>query len=100
MENIHGLGIHWNILKLDKSFIDTLLDADSIDEKSVRMVELILDIAKSLNLLVVAEGVENDEQLEFLKAHGCEMVQGYYFSKPVPPKDFEKLAFGENKYAL
>lgn len=89
-----------DILKLDKSFIDKLLDADSIDEKSVRMVELILDIAKSLNLLVVAEGVENDEQLEFLKAHGCEMVQGYYFSKPVPPKDFEKLAFGENKYAL
>ena len=89
-----------DILKLDKSFIDKLLDADSIDEKSIRMVELILDIAKSLNLMVVAEGVENKQQLEFLKEHGCEMVQGYYFSKPVPPADFEKLAFGENKYAL
>jgi EAL domain-containing protein (putative c-di-GMP-specific phosphodiesterase class I) len=89
-----------DILKLDKSFIDKIEKAEDRKEKDIRMIELILDIAKSLKLMVVAEGVENGDQLEFLKGHGCEMVQGYYFSKPVPAADFEKLAFGENRYKL
>ena len=84
-----------DILKLDKSFIDKIEKAEDRKEKDIRMIELILNIAKSLKLMVVAEGVENGDQLEFLKEHGCEMVQGYYFSKPVPAEDFEKLAFGE-----
>ncbi|WP_051192341.1 EAL domain-containing protein [Butyrivibrio sp. VCB2001] len=89
-----------DILKLDKSFIDKIEKPEERKEKDIRMIELILDIAKSLKLMVVAEGVENGDQLEFLKGHGCEMVQGYYFSKPVPAEDFEKLAFGENRYKL
>ena len=89
-----------DILKLDKSFIDKIEKPQERKEKDIRMIDLILDIAKSLKLMVVAEGVENGEQLKFLKEHGCEMVQGYYFSKPVPAEDFEKLAFGGNKYVL
>jgi len=86
-----------DILKLDKSFIDKIEKPQERKEKDIRMIELILDIAKSLKLMVVAEGVENGDQLAFLKEHGCEMVQGYYFSKPLPADEFEKLAFGENK---
>ena len=89
-----------DILKLDKSFIDKIEKPEERKEKDIRMIELILDIAKSLKLMVVAEGVENGDQLEFLKGHGCEMVQGYYFSKPVPAADFAKMAFGGNKYKL
>ena len=86
-----------DILKLDKSFIDKIEKPEERQEKDIRMIELILDIARSLKLMVVAEGVENGDQLEFLKEHGCEMVQGYYFSKPLPAEEFEKLAFGEDK---
>ncbi len=86
-----------DILKLDKSFIDKIEKPEERQEKDIRMIELILDIAKSLRLMVVAEGVENGDQLAFLKEHSCEMVQGYYFSKPLPADEFEKLAFGENK---
>jgi len=53
------------------------------------MVELIIDIADYLHVPVVAEGVETEEQYMVLKAMGCEYVQGYYFSKPVPPEDFD-----------
>ncbi|WP_026504586.1 EAL domain-containing protein [Butyrivibrio sp. NC3005] len=80
-----------DVLKLDRSFIKDIEFDD--DSKNVRMVELILDIAKSLKLIVVAEGVETKEQLDFLKGRGCDLVQGYYFSKPLPADEFEKKAF-------
>ncbi len=82
-----------DVLKLDKSFIDNIEKSGGKEEKDIRLVELILDIAKSLKLMVVAEGVENEKQLIFLKKRGCEMVQGYYFSPPLPADDFEKMAF-------
>ena len=75
-----------DILKLDRSFIKNM----EIDERDIRMVELILDIAKGMKIPVVAEGVETKEQVEFLKKRGCEMVQGYYFSRPLPPDEFEE----------
>ena len=50
-----------------------------------------LDIAKYLGVPVVAEGVETEEQMKLLKDAGCELVQGYYFSKPLPPEEFEEL---------
>ena len=78
-----------DILKLDMGFIRNI----GKDEKDSRMVELIIDIAKNLKLTVVAEGVENQMQLDFLKERGCDLVQGYYFSKPIPSEEFEKLAF-------
>ena len=61
------------------------------DEKSMKLVELVLDIAKFLQVPVIAEGVETEEQLMLLKERGCDIIQGYYFSKPVPPDEFTKF---------
>ena len=54
-------------------------------------MRLILDIAGYLNLVVVAEDVETEGQLALLRDAGCDLVQGFYFSRPVPPAEFEKL---------
>ena len=59
------------------------------------MVKLIVDIAKFLNVPTVAEGVEDEVQVEVLKKMGCDLIQGYYFSRPVPPEEFEKFIEAE-----
>ena len=74
-------------LKLDMSFIRSAFG----ENRDVRMIELIIDIADYLQVPVVAEGVETEEQYMVLKAMGCEYVQGYYFSKPVPTEDFDRF---------
>lgn len=74
-------------LKIDRSFIDSL-DTD-VDDRS--LVAAILAMARSLGLEVVAEGVENKDQIEFLRNAGCPLVQGYFFSRPLPPPQFEAL---------
>ena len=74
-------------LKMDMKFIRNMQK----DEKSMKLVELVLDIAKFLGIPVIAEGVETEEQLMLLKERGCDIVQGYYFSKPVPPEEFTKF---------
>ncbi len=73
-----------DVLKMDMAFIRNM----ETDEKSLRLVRLVIDIAKFLEVSVVAEGVETKSQLELLKGMGCEYVQGYYFSGPVPPEKF------------
>ena len=72
-------------LKLDMSFIRSAFG----ETRDVRMIELIIDIADYLGVPVVAEGVETEEQYLVLKTMGCDLVQGYYFSKPVPPEAFD-----------
>ena len=72
-------------LKLDMSFIRSAFR----ETRDMRMIELIIDIADYLHVPVVAEGVETEEQYLALKELGCDMAQGYYFSKPVPPESFE-----------
>ncbi|MDO5476167.1 MAG: EAL domain-containing protein [Eubacteriales bacterium] len=74
-------------LKLDITFIRNAFG----ENRDVRMIELIIDIADYLHVPVVAEGVETEEQLLVLKAMGCDLVQGYYFSKPVPPEEFDRF---------
>ena len=74
-------------LKLDMSFVRTAFGA----ARDTRIIELIIDIADYLGVPVVAEGVETEEQYRVLKDLGCELVQGYYFSKPVPPEDFDRF---------
>jgi hypothetical protein len=76
-----------DVLKLDMSFVRNAFG----ETKDVRMIELIIDIADYLHVPVVAEGVETQEQYLVLKAMGCEYVQGYYFSKPVPPEGFDRF---------
>ena len=75
-----------DVLKMDREFIRNV----DHEEKDQHLVALILDIAKSLKVIVIAEGVEREAQLQFLKKLGCEMVQGYYFSRPLPAAEFEK----------
>jgi diguanylate cyclase (GGDEF)-like protein len=72
-------------LKLDMSFIRNAFG----ETRDVRMIELIIDIADYLHVPVVAEGVETEEQYMVLKAMGCDYVQGYFFSKPVPHEEFD-----------
>lgn len=74
-------------LKIDRSFIKNI-DIDRGDEV---LIQAIISTAQNLNLEVVAEGVETQKQVEFLKARNCSEVQGFYFSKPLPHGDFEKL---------
>lgn len=76
-----------DVLKMDRGFIRNIEHS----EQDFRLVELILDIAKNLKMLVIAEGVETERQLAMLKNAGCDLVQGYYFSRPVPPEEFEKF---------
>jgi diguanylate cyclase (GGDEF)-like protein/PAS domain S-box-containing protein len=74
-------------LKIDQSFIRQISTAG--DDTAI--VTAVIGMAQSLKLRVVAEGVETLEELEFLQAHHCDEAQGFYFSRPVPPQQFEKL---------
>ena len=76
-----------DVLKMDMAFVRNIESSDA----DYMLVKLILDIARHLKLKVVAEGVEHERQLELLKDAGCDLVQGYYFSKPVPPEEFKAL---------
>jgi diguanylate cyclase (GGDEF)-like protein/PAS domain S-box-containing protein len=74
-------------LKIDRSLIRRITS----DPDGETFVSAIIRIGQSLNLRVVAEGVETIKDLEFLWAHGCDEAQGYYFGRPVPPEQFGRL---------
>lgn len=74
------------VLKIDKS----LLSGNCENEKERIVLESIFDFAHRLNLVTVAEGVETKEQLGFLRTCGCELIQGFLFSKPMPEEDFRE----------
>ena len=74
-------------LKIDKTFIDKI----GQQAKDSSIAHAIIGIGKSLNLTIVAEGVETPEQLAFLQQHHCDQVQGYIFSRPLPPAEFVAL---------
>ena len=82
-------------LKLDMKFIRTAFSG----RRDTRMIELIIDIAEYLKVPVIAEGVETEEQLTTLKTLGCDVVQGYYFSKPVPAEEFESFILQKKQQA-
>ena len=75
-----------DVLKMDIGFIRNI----ERDERDFHLVELILDIARYLKVPVIAEGVETENQLRLLRDAGCDLVQGYYFSRPLPAEEFEK----------
>jgi diguanylate cyclase (GGDEF)-like protein/PAS domain S-box-containing protein len=79
-------------IKIDRSFVNGLL----VDENDTAIVRTILAMAKSLGLRVVAEGVETPRQQDFLTAHHCDEMQGYLFSKPVPPESITALLASAN----
>lgn len=74
-------------LKVDQSFIRDI----PANNDSVTIVSAIIAMAKELHINTLAEGVETIEQLDFLRGKGCDYIQGYYFSKPIPSEDFTKL---------
>ncbi|MFC3108983.1 putative bifunctional diguanylate cyclase/phosphodiesterase [Undibacterium arcticum] len=75
-------------LKIDQSFVRDI----STDAGDAAIVSAIISMGRSLKLRVIAEGVETAEQLAFLRAQGCEEMQGYYYSKPLPADQFEVFA--------
>lgn len=107
MDSLHELGIRMSIddfgtgysslsylkkfkvykLKIDQSFVRNL--SEDQDDKAI--VTTIINLATSLGLHTIAEGVETASQLAFLRLHGCDEVQGYYFSKPLPVDEFERF---------
>jgi EAL domain-containing protein (putative c-di-GMP-specific phosphodiesterase class I) len=74
-------------LKIDRSFIRNV----TINDDDAAMAVAICAMAKSLHLKLIAEGVENQEQVKFLKQCGCNDVQGYHFSRPLPVKECDAL---------
>lgn len=74
-----------DIIKVDKVFVDKI---DFNSNKNI--INHIIFISKELEVETIVEGVETDEQFEYVKNLGCTMIQGYYFSKPLPIEDFEK----------
>ena len=76
-----------DVLKLDMKFIQS----EPVTPVNQEIMRFIINLAHLMSLSVVAEGVETEEQLERLRRIGCECVQGYYFSRPVQVKEFEKL---------
>ena len=80
-------------LKLDIQFIRSAFG----EQKDTRLLEAMIGLAKSFEVPTVAEGVETDEQFSELKAMGCDIIQGYYFSPPLPADEFEKLIMKNTK---
>jgi diguanylate cyclase (GGDEF)-like protein/PAS domain S-box-containing protein len=74
-----------DVLKIDRTFVDGLPSG----EQDAQIARAIIAMAHSLNLAVIAEGVETQEQLDFLREHGCDEVQGYLFGRPMPASGFE-----------
>lgn len=75
-----------DVLKIDQSFVHNIQS----DRDSAAIVEAVIRMGESLKLRVIAEGVENGESFAFLAQNGCEGLQGYHFSKPIPAAAFER----------
>lgn len=78
--------LNFDILKIDKSFIDTIGT-----EKGEYITKYIIELGKKLGMVIIAEGVETEDEYNFLKKQKCDMIQGYYFSKPLPAEEFKEL---------
>ena len=78
-----------DVIKLDMGF----LRKSEHEEKGRTIMNAIISLSKQLGLSVITEGVETDEQVDYLTGAGCDMFQGYYFAKPMPVADFEKKYF-------
>jgi len=71
-------------LKIDKSFVHDV----SEDPEDEAIISAVISMAHKLEMITIAEGVETHDQLHFLQGQGCDEIQGYFFSRPLPPDDF------------
>ncbi|WP_275706168.1 EAL domain-containing protein [Marinobacter iranensis] len=76
----------FDTLKIDKSFVQDVMK----EQDDASLVKAIINMAHSLGLRVIAEGVEEDAQTHFLQREGCDYSQGYFYSRPLPEKDFQE----------
>lgn len=76
-----------DVIKIDKSFIDNIEE----DVKSREIAKFMIEFSKEIGLEVVAEGVDNQKQVDILKKFKCDTIQGFYYSKPLPRQEFEKF---------
>jgi EAL domain-containing protein (putative c-di-GMP-specific phosphodiesterase class I) len=74
-------------LKIDQGFVRNILT----DANDAAIAKMVISLAESMGLSVIAEGVEMQAQADFLAAHDCHAYQGYFFGRPVPLEDFEML---------
>ena len=77
----------FDVLKMDRLFLDECLE----NEHGKMIVSHVISMSGDLGLDIIAEGVETREQADFLYDHGCQTAQGFYFSRPVPVAEFEKM---------
>jgi CheY-like chemotaxis protein len=86
-------------LKIDRAFISNIGD-DQINQDDATLALTIINLAHNLKLKVVAEGVETEAQARFLIRHGCDVLQGFYFSRPVAPHEFAQMLNEPARFAL
>ena len=85
-----------NTLKIDKSFVDTMLE----DESTSIITDAVIKMVKKLGLETIAEGVETEEQFEYLMKMNCDNIQGYLLGRPMPKEELVKIILEENKSKL
>jgi diguanylate cyclase (GGDEF)-like protein/PAS domain S-box-containing protein len=85
-----------DVLKIDRSFIREV----TTNSTDAAITTAVIAMAHSLDVRVVAEGVETIEQLDFLRERGCDEIQGYYFARPLPPNEISDLILGDNRLLL
>ena len=76
----------FDVVKIDMRFLSNLEN----NEKARTLIDCIIQMANRIHMLTLTEGVETETQMQLLKKMGCELVQGYYFSRPLPASEFEK----------
>lgn len=82
-----------NTLKIDRYFINNVDN----DPQKAAITTALIQMAHNLNLQVVAEGVETEAELDFLRQHNCDAIQGFLFSRPLPAAEFEKMLFADKR---
>ena len=90
LSNLHSFP--FDVLKIDRSFVQRMMEG----EQALRIVEMILELARVLKMDVIAEGIETEEQLELLKQMGCRYGQGYLFSRPLPVSQIKPWLFSSS----
>jgi len=85
--------LHLDVLKIDGEFfrgldVELFREHDKIEERGLLIVAEVIELAKKLNMQIVAEGIESREQVDFLVSQECDLIQGYFFAKPMPVEEY------------